>query len=227
MYRQRQFIRLLAGLLICLAAGFSTRAQDIVDKTVATVSDGTRTQLITYSDVVWQVALQPQTQLTPVRSEDLNRALQILINQRIFALEAERLPRTAPTEKEIADKISEILSFFPSPAAFEARLKLVGFDSVRDEAFESLIARRVAIDKYVDFRFASFVVVTTEEESRYYQDIFVPDFRRRSPGLVVPGLEEKRAEIRETLTRQKVAAAVERFLDDAKRRLDIQVLLEV
>ena len=178
----------------------AANGQEIVDKTVAVVSDSVRSELITYSDLMWQLALQPGTQLQPPRSEDLNRALLLLINQRIFALEAERLPRTAPTEKEIADKINETLTAFPSPAAFEARLKQVGFDSIKDEAFERLIAQRVAIEKYVDFRFASFVVVTPDEEATYYQNVFIPDFRRRYPGLLMPTLDEKRVEINQILT---------------------------
>ncbi len=201
--------------------------QTIVDKTVAVVGSGTRSELITYSDLLWQLALQPGSQIDPPRSEDLNQALQTLINQRLFALEAERLPRAAPSEKEVADKIAETLAFFPSPAAFEARLKQVGFESVKDEAFERLIARRLAIEKYIDFRFGSFVVVTAEEETNYYRDIFVPEFRRRSPGVVLPALEEKRGEIRQTLTRQKVSAAIERFLDEAKRRVQVEVLIPV
>jgi hypothetical protein len=205
----------------------TVQAQEIVDKTVAVVTDSVRSELITYSDLMWQLALQPGTQLQPPRSEDLNQALRLLINQRIFALEAERLPRTAPSEKEIADKITDTLRAFPSPAAFEARLKQVGFDSIKDEAFERLIAQRVAIEKYVDFRFASFVVVTPDEETRYYNDVFVPDFRRRYPGLLMPTLDEKRAEIHQTLTSNKVAAAIEAFLDEEKRRVEVEVLIEV
>lgn len=213
--------------LLILAIGGSIRGQEIVDKTVATVGDGSRTQLITYSDIIWQLALQPHSQLNPPRTIEMNQALQTLINQRIFAIEAERLPRTAPTEKEISAKIGEILSYFSSPAAFEARLKQVGFDSVKDDGFERLVARRISIDKYVDFRFGSFVVVTSEEEAAYYQNIFAPEFRRQSPGILTPTLDEKRAEIHETLVRQKVAAAIERFLDDAKRRLNIEILIEI
>jgi len=212
-------------LIFCLAA--VSTGQEMVDKTVAVVGDRTRSELITYSDLLWQMALQPGTQLDPPRSEDLNQALQTLINQRLFALEAQRLPRTAPSEKEIADKITETLAFFPSPAVFEARLKQVGFDSVKDEAFERLIAERVAIEKYVDFRFGSFVVVTAVEESNYYRDVFVPDFKRRSPGVLVPTLDERRVEIHQTLTQQKVATAIERFLDEAKKRIQIEVLIKV
>jgi hypothetical protein len=94
-------------------------------------SDGVRTELITYSDLVWQLALQPNTPIAPPSSEDLNRALQLVINQRLFALEAQRLPRLAPSEAEIAEKIKDVLAVFPSTAEFERRLKQVGFDSIK------------------------------------------------------------------------------------------------
>lgn len=219
---------LLSIAVVTITLVATAKSQTIVDKTVAVVSDGTRKpQLITYSDLLWQLALQPGIPVDKPRSEDLNQALQTLINQRIFAIEAERLPRTTPSDKEIADKISETLSFFPTSSVFEARLKQVGFDSVKDPAFERLIAQRVAIEKYVDFRFVSFVVVTADEEARYYRDVFTPEFRRRTPGLLLPALEEKRGEIREILTNQKVAAAIERFLDEAKRRVQVEILIEV
>lgn len=218
--------QLIPTLLLIFVAAFSASAQEVVDKTVAVVSNGARSQLITYSDILWQLALQPGVPLDKPRSEDLNQALQTLINQRVFALEAERLP-SATTQKEIDDKIAETLGFFPTASAFEARLKQVGFDSVKDENFQRLIAQRVSIEKYIDFRFASFVVVTSDEEAKYYRDVFTPEFRRRSPGLLLPPLEEKRAEIRQTLTRQKIGTAIERFLDEAKRRVEIEILIEV
>lgn len=215
--------------LFLFSAFFSAQisAQETVDKTVATVSDGVRTELITYSDLVWQLALQPNTPIAPPSSEDLNRALQLIINQRLFALEAQRLPRLAPTEAEIAGKIKDVLAVFSSTAEFERRLKQVGFDSVRDENFERIMGQRVAIDKYLEFRFRSFAVITPEDEAKYYRETYVPDFRRRFPGLLTPNLEEKRAEIRQTLIEDKVAGNIEEFLDDAKRRAEIIVLNEV
>ena len=214
---------------IVFAAVFSAGAlaQETVDKTVAVVSDTGRSELITYSDLIWQLALQPGVPLDPPRSEDLNRALQTLIDQRLFALEAGRLPRVAPTEAEINEKITAILSYFPSPAVFETRLKTVGFDSIKDENFQQIIAQRVAIDKYVDFRFGSFIVISPDEEATYYRDVFVPNFRRKSPGQIVPTLDEALRDINQTLTQQKVAAGIERFLDEAKRRTEIEILMEV
>ena len=218
---------LLLLLFSLVGASSNASGQTVVDKTVAVVSDGAHAQLITYSDLMWQLALQPGMQLEKPRSEDLNQALQVLINQRLFTLEAERLPRAAPTQKEIDDKISETLSFFPSPSVFEARLKQVGFESVKDDAFERLIASRVATEKYIDFRFSSFVVISSDDETKYYRDIFAPTFRKSSPGVLVPPFEEKRPEIHRILTRQKVAANIESFLDETKRRNTVDILIEV
>lgn len=210
--------------LFSVFSGF-TIAQQMVDRTVATVSDGVRTEIITYSDLKWQLALQPKAPLDPPRPEDLNAATLRLIDQRIIALDAERLPRPAPDEDAINAEISKTLKYFPSTAVFEQRLKAVGFDSIKDENFQRIIARRVAIDNYLDFRFRSFIVVTPEEEAKYYRENFVPDFRKEYPGVVVPTLEEKRKEINGILTEDRVALRIESFLDDMKRRVEIQILV--
>src|SRR5688572_6108784 len=195
--------RMLLACIFALAISSSVLGQQMVDKTVATVSDGSRTELITYSDLKWQLALQPGVQIDPPSSEDLNRALRLLIDQRLFALEAERLPREPATKAEINAKISEIVSYFVPPAQFEERLKLVGFKSVSDPNFEQIIAQRIAIDKYLAFRFRSFIVITADDEARYYGDVFVPEFRRRSPGVIVPSLQSRRAEIVAALTEDR------------------------
>jgi len=220
------FSRMVIVYMIFLFCA-SITAQEVVDKTVAVVSDSSRSELITFSDLMWQLAMQPGTPIDPPRTEDLNQALQVLINQRIFALEAERLPRVAPTEAEISQKINDTLSFFPSPSAFESRLKTVGFDSIQDEAFQHIVAQRLAIDKYVDFRFGSFIVITPEDEANYYRNIFTPEFRRTSPGRIMPTLDEERREIDQILTRDKTAAGIETFLDEAKRRVSIEILAEI
>ncbi|MBV9243092.1 MAG: hypothetical protein JO314_13920, partial [Acidobacteria bacterium] len=152
---------------------------------------------------------------------------QTLIDQRLFALDAQRIPLRATTDAEIATKIQETVSHFPSTAMFEQRLRQVGFDSVKDDNFERLIAKRLDIEKYINFRFESFVVVTPDEEKKYYRDTYTPSFHTRSPGLLVPTFDEKRNEIHDTLVQQKVAASIERFVDEAKQRVQIDILYDV
>ncbi len=217
---------LFVSILVTVSS--NTNAQQIVDKTVATVGAGTGIpELITYSDLLWQLALEPNAPLNPPTSEDLNRALQLIINQRLFALEAERIPRAAPTQAEKDAEIKRVLDQFPTTDIFEQRLRLVGFDSIKDASFQRIMAQRVAIEKYLDFRFRSFVVITPEDEAKYYREVFTPDFRRRNPGLLLPPLVERRSQINQMLTEEKVANDIEEFLDDAKRRAEIIVLSEV
>jgi len=213
--------------LLTIFSASVVKGQVVVDKTVATVSDGVRTELITYSDLLWELALQPGVPLDPPSEENLRRALQVTIDQRIFALEAQRLPRAAPTEKEIADKIAEILKEFPPSAEFERRLKTVGFSSIKDRNFDIIIAQRIAIEKYLDFRFKSFVVVTADDEANYYRDTWVPDFRRLNPNAIVPTLADARVRVNEALIESRVESSMEVFLEEAKRRVEVTLLTDV
>src|SRR5258706_13157473 len=88
-------IPILTLMFLSLISTEEIFAQKEVDKSVAIVSDGVRSELITYSDLLWQLALEPKASLESPTSEDLNRALQTQINQRLFTLEAERVPRQA------------------------------------------------------------------------------------------------------------------------------------
>ena len=225
----RQTSKVIFFLTIVLFAfSFSVFSQDIVDKTIATVSDGSsEAELITYSDLLWQIALEPDTQINPPTSEDLNRALQTLINLRLFAIEAQRLPSSEPTQKEIDEEVKRILANFKTEAEFQSRLRRVGFDSISDDNFQRMMRQRVAIEKYIEFRFRSFVIVTPDEEQKYYRDTFTPDFRRRNPGLLLPPFEEVRAQINKALTEQRIEEDINKFLDDSKRRAEIIVLFEV
>lgn len=226
--RPKSFLRLAFVLLVSLTFAVYAQAQSVVDKTVATVSDNiVKPELITYSDLLWQLALQPDVPLNPPSSVDLNRALQTLIDQRLIALEAQRLPNVTPDEEEVKAEIQRILAQFPSTAEFERRLRLVGFDSVTDDNFQRIMQQRVLIENYLDFRFRSFVVVTPEDEARYYREVYIPEFRRRNPGVLLPPLDEVRARINTQLTERKIAEDIEKFLEDAKQRAEIEVLFEV
>src|SRR4030095_1972770 len=118
----------LLGALLCAFAPVCS-AQQVVDKMVATVNAGVKTDLITYSDLLWQLSLQPGTVLDNPTSADLNRALRLLIDQRLILQEAEKLPTIVPTQKEISDARGELARNFASEPAFRERLQRVGLTS--------------------------------------------------------------------------------------------------
>lgn len=219
MKREKILIKLFFLLAVLSVA--SATAQTVVDKTMATVSDGVETELITYSDLLWQLALQPDTPINEPRKEDLEAALRTLTQQRLIALEAERLPTVAPTEDDVTAEIRRIVEGFPAPSVFEARLRRVGFDSIEDPNFRRIIEQRLAIEKYLDFRFRSFVVVTPADEEQYYNETYAPNFRRANPGVVVPRLDAVRNTINRQVTETRIEVEINRFLEEARNRASV------
>src|SRR5437660_11433174 len=93
------FILALCALLFAPCSNAS--AQTVVDKTVASVTNGARAtpDLITYSDLVWQLALEPSRPLAErPNSANLNQALRKLEDQLLILQEARKLP-IANTDK--------------------------------------------------------------------------------------------------------------------------------
>ena len=200
--------------------------QQVVDKMVATVNAGLLPEcrqicLITYSDLLWQLALQPNTPLDNPSSAALNRALRLVTDQRLILQEAEKLPSIAPTPEELKSARDELVKAFPSATEFQQRLQRVGLTA---EKLDEILEQRVRIEKYLDFRFRNFVVITQKETADYYKDVYVPRLRARAPGQIVPTLEQARGEIERTLTEAKIESDTDAFLDSARERAEIVIL---
>jgi hypothetical protein len=200
--------------------------QTVIDKMVETVNAGVLPEcrkicLITYSDLLWQLALQPNTPLDNPSSVELNRALHLLTDQRLILQEAEKLPSIAPTSEEVQTARNELAKAFASRTEFEDRLLRVGLTT---DKLNEILEQRVRIEKYLDFRFRNFVVITQKEVADYYKDVYVPRIRARARGQVVPTLEEARPEIEKILTEAKIESDTDAFLDSARERAEIVIL---
>jgi hypothetical protein len=216
---------LLVTLLLTFAS--SARAQtpaagggEVVDRMVAVVNGG---ELITYSDLLWQLALQPNVPIDSPRREDLTRALALLIDQRLVVQEAEKLPHVRATEEEMKKAETELVNRFPSQAEFQRRLERVGLTAAQ---LREVIHERIDMEKYLDFRFRSFTVVTPQEVETYYKDAYVPRHRRTRPGVVVPQLKDAYNEIQSELVERKIESDTDDFLEEARAAAQISILDE-
>jgi len=217
----RNLQRLSILILFIFVSVSTCAAQRVVDKMVATVNAGVKTDLITYSDLLWQLALQPGTLLENPSSQELNRALRLLIDQRLILQEAEKLPTIVPTQDEITAARDELARNFPSQPEFQQRLQRVGMTS---EKLNEIVEQRLKMEKYLDFRFRNFVVISQKEIADYYRDVFVARFQTRFPGRIVPKLEESRADIEKTLMEAKIESDTDAFLDTARERAEVVIL---
>jgi hypothetical protein len=195
-------------------------AQVGVDKTVAAVNNGSLSvpDLITYSDLVWQLALQRDTPIEKPSSKDLNHALELLEDQRLILLEANKLPGAEIAPEEVQRRRDELAREFGSSAALLERMARVGLTS---EQLDEILRDRLAIDKYIDFRFRAFVLITDKDITAYYNEVYG---RQRNSGQIVPTLEQKRGEIEQKLTEEKIASQIDTFIENLREHAEIIVL---
>jgi len=201
------------------ALGSSARAQSVPDKMVATVTNGSRAtpDLITYSDLVWQLTLEPGTPVPDhPSSANLNHALRLLEDQLLILQEARKLPSAdtkegiAARDKEVDLRRNELAQAFGGAQRLQERMARVGLTS---EQLDLILRDRVIVDQYLDFRFRAFTVVTDKEiQDRYAQTYG----GLKNSGRIVPTLDEVRNRIKDELTEQKIEADIDKFIDDLR-----------
>jgi len=220
------FVIALCSLLFALCS--SASAQSVPDKMVATVTNGSRAtpDLITYSDLVWQLALEPGRPVPDhPSSADLNHALRLLEDQLLILQEARKLPSAdtaegiAARDKEVDVRRNELAQVFGGAQRLQERMARVGLTS---EQLDLILRDRVMVDQYLDFRFRAFTIVTEKEIQDRYAQTYA---RLKNSGRIVPTLEEVRSRIKDELTEQKIEADIDKFVDDLRDQPGTEIVV--
>lgn len=206
-------------LTACCLLPAAVRAQTVTDKMVASVTNGARAtpDLITYSDLIWQLAIEPGHPFAErPRSEDLNHALRTLEDQILVLQEASKLPIANTDEarqefdEAVRKKRDELAQEFGSAALLQERMARVGLTS---EQLNAILRDRVTEERYLDFRFRAFVLISPKEIADRYNQQYE---RLRNSGRIVPTLDQAREKIGQQLTEEKIAAQIDAFVDSLR-----------
>src|SRR5713226_798228 len=207
--------------LVCLIGLLAqcARSQQTVDQILALVND----DIITRIDLLWSIAIDPKapSPVGPVGSDLLRQKLDVMIDERLVSQEAARIPTTDITQEEIDRKRTELIASFKSEAEFRQRVGSVG---LTPQKIDELLRQRILMDRFVDFRFRSFVLATEQEIQRYYDERLVPEIRKK--GLVPPPLDQVRDKISALLKQQKIDTELDRWLSAARQRAEVVQLAE-
>ena len=157
-----------------------------------------------------------------VSSEVLRRKLDVMIDQTLVEQEATRLPAPEITQKQIDEKRTQLIASFRSEAVFRERTEAVGLTLQR---IDELIRQRILIERFVDFRFRSFVFVTDTDIQQYYEDHIVREVR--AAGQVPPALDKVRARITAIIKEEKVNREIDTWLESARQHADVVHLADL
>lgn len=225
---QFSIVLLLALCFWLFALPASTPAQTVPDKMVATVTNGSRAtpDLITYSDLVWQLTLEPGRPVPDhPSSADLNHALRLLEDQLLILQEARKLPSAdtkegiAARDKEVKVRQAELAQAFGGQQALQDRMARVGLTS---DQLDLILRDRVMVDQYLDFRFRAFTVVTEKEIQDRYRQVYG---QLKNSGRIVPTLEEVRNHLKDEVTEQKIEADIDKFVDDLREQRGTEIVV--
>jgi len=209
---------IVVGLIALPAA---VRAQQTIEQILTLVNNDPITRL----ELLWSIAMDAgaPNPAGPISSDLLARKLDVMIDEKLISQEAARIPSAEITRDEIEKKRAELIKSFPSEAQFRERVGSVG---LTPQKLEEILRQRILIDRFVDFRFRSFVLVTEQETKRYYDEVLVP--KVRAGGQVPPGLDAPkiRENIEMILKQEKIDAEINRFLATARQRADVVQLAE-
>ena len=114
-----------------------------------------------------------------------------------------------------------MIAQFPSEAAFRQRVESVG---LTPERIDDLIRQRILIERFIEFRFYSFVFVSEQEIEKYYKEVLVPKVQKA--GQVPPPLDQVRDTVTEILKQEKISQELDRYLATARQRADVVYVAE-
>lgn len=218
--RQKLLRMFFCGIAVLLYGGArGAPAQTVVDQILALVNE----DVITRTDLLWSIALDPKapSPAGPVSSDLLKQKLEVMMDLRLVSQEAARVPSTRLSQEDVDEKRTELIRSFKSEAEFRQRVASVGLTPDR---IDELVRERISIDRFVDFRFRSFVLVTEPEIQKYYEETLAP--RVRAAGQVPPPLDKVTEEIRTLLKEEKINTEIDRWLNIVRQRADVVQLAE-
>jgi hypothetical protein len=219
------FALCLLSFAFCLLPPLCAQAQHPVDQILTLVNE----DIITRTDLLWSLALDPKAPSPAgiVSSDLLRQKLDVMIDERLIAQEARRVPGVQITPEDIAKKRTQLIAQFKSEADFRQRVEAVGLTPQR---IADLVRLMLYIERFIDFRFRSFVFVTEPEIKTYYDERLVPEIRKQ--GQIPPALDQAvegktvRERIIEIIKQEKINQEIDTWLNASRQRADIVHLAE-
>lgn len=200
-----------------LWAGSAGLHAEVVERLAATVDE----DAITLTELEWFIRFRGfSVPEEPAERDRLFKdVLEQMVNQWIVFRESEKTPFVQVTSSELDRYLEQYSTRFGGPEGFEAELRRLGFGVPE---LRELLRRQLAVNKFVELRFEPFVIVLPDEIRLAYES-YTEELARE--GQDAPPLELVEETLRQVLSVRKTTQQLEEWLEVARRRYTVQVLL--
>jgi hypothetical protein len=200
-----------------LLAGSPALHAELVERLAATVDE----DAITLMELEWFIRFRGFSVPEEPAERDrlLREVLEQMVNQWIVFRESEKTPFVQVTAPELDRYLEQYSGRFGGPEGLQAELRRLGFSMPE---LRELLRRQLAVNKFVELRFEPFVIVLPDEIRTAYES-YAEELARE--GQTAPPLELVEETLRQVLSVRKTTQQLEEWLEVARRRYTIQVLL--
>lgn len=209
--------------LFILVAMVAQAQGEVLDRVAVAVG----TRVITESELIEQIRVRAFLDGSPVKfDEDAKReAADKLIQQTLIRREMET-SRYAPTDPALGEQL--LASFKRDRFADEGAYQKALAEARLSEAdVRAAFLWQLTVLRFVEFRFRPGIQIPSEEIKEYYETRFVPDWKKRTPGVEVPTLEQAEQTIETMLGQERIDNALDRWLSQTRAQVNIKTRDEV
>jgi hypothetical protein len=187
-------------VLFLLWSGGRKVQAEVIDKVVAVV-DG---HIVTSSDMRQERDILTRLNEKPV--DDDKALIQQLIDNYLIETQIADFPGIDITDAEIDQDLE----------------KSVAHEGAPSQPLREAVRRRIRMRKYFEMRFGQFIQASDEDVSKYYNDIFVPEAKKRELNPVPP-LGQVSDLIRNNVVQEGLNHEINIWLEAIRRRSNIEV----
>jgi hypothetical protein len=203
--------------LLCLLTPLRA---EVIDRIVVAVGHEviTALQLDEELRVAAFLNAQPITRDRDSRRAAADRLVEQLLVKREMELGHYPMPEQSDLEKYSAQVRSALTD--SDPEAFENKLRKYGLSQ---EILDEHLAMQLTILRFIELRFRPALGISPADVENYYQRELVR-WKAEHPGQRPPTLADSAESIRKTLTEQRTDEALDAWLEESRRRIDIVYL---
>ena len=186
--------------------------EQTVDGVAARIED----DILTESEVRELAAYQQLVDGKAKPRADLIRELE---DQWIVRGEAKAASFPEPSAEDQQRAYAEFVKQFSSPEEFERKCAAAG---LTETGVRRMLAQQLYLSRFIDYRFRPAAQVDDAQVQAFYQNEFAPQLKAR--GQPLPALDEVQETIHEVLVQRAVSARAEKWLDDTRAHLKIDIV---
>jgi len=159
--------------------------------------------------------------LSDGQSKPRNELLRELADQWIVRGEANTAKFAFPSADEVENAYRQFMKQFSSPEEFQQRLAAV---DLTQAAVKRILAQQLYLAHFMEYRFRAAAQIDDKEIEKYYNEEFAPQLKARNEN--VPPLEDVEDTIREVLVQRAINDRAEKWLEDTRQRLRIDIVAD-